>query len=301
MSFSKFNISDSYTTKGLQRLLIASAVSNPDTDYLLDNTSDKSLKYNRPNRKVPSLSKLSSKQLSDYEEPREPGNAVSGKISINNNLYIIDGSISYDENGIPVAYKGSLSKDKNNEGRRFSTELETKILTILLSPYRKVNPGEQTTSTFHKIVLEDPNEWYKLDKYTLFEEALYTLLYFKRISDVPDLYDEKVVWFSSNGINIFIYHLARLVLNNRIYDKFNGFEIQQLKIAYGEYIPRSIIYNGKEYLLSKGDRKEILTTILSIGSENNIFTQDEINILNALIIRVKEDIIPKVEKRHSRS
>lgn len=80
-----------------------------------------------------------SKQLSDYEEQRQPGNSVSGKININNVFYIINGSISYDENGIPIAYKCSLSKNKDDEGRTFSPELQAKTLTILLSPYRRTN------------------------------------------------------------------------------------------------------------------------------------------------------------------
>lgn len=48
---------------------------------------------------------------------------------------------------------------------------------------------------------------------------------------------KKVLWFDPNAINIFVYHLARLVLNNRIYDNFNGFEVTQLKVSYGDYIP----------------------------------------------------------------
>jgi hypothetical protein len=288
--------------KGLQKLLIASAVASPDTDYVLEATSEKSMRssrYMRPPRQSLSLNRLITKQLSDYEEPTEIGNAVSGRIKINNQSYVINGTISYDETGIPITYKGILQKEQNKENRQFSQELEAKILRILLSSYRKVSPGEQTTSTFHKIVLEDPNEWYKLDKSSLFEEALYSLLYFKRISTPPDLYDEKVLWFGPNSINLLIYHIARLVLNNRIYDKFNGFEITQLKVTYGDYIPKSIIYNNTDYPLVKGDMKELLWALLSIGSEHNILSADESNILNALYIRTKEGIVPKLEKRHN--
>lgn len=166
--------------KGLQKLLIASAVSGPSTNNLLDTTSERTMKNSRPQRSV-SITKLVSKQLSDYEEPQESGNSVHGKITINSKPYIVDGVISYNETGDPVSYKGTLHKDKNSdngESRQFSQELEAKILNILLYPYRKVDPGKQTTSTFHKIVLDDPDEWYQLNKSDLFEEALYTLLYF---------------------------------------------------------------------------------------------------------------------------
>ena len=312
--------------KGLEKLLIASAVANPTTDHVLDNTSERSMRNNRPDRRSPSITRFVAKQLSDYEEPKETGYSVSGKIQIGKVIYAIDGLISYGDDGVATTYKGTINKDNNKDDnkqiRRFSNELEAKIVGILASPYRKVSPGEQTTSTFHKIVLEDPNEWYKLDKSNLFEQALYTLLYFKRVSDIPDLYDEKVSWFDQynatnpyKSVNLFIYHVARLVLNNRIYDKFNGFEIVQLKVAYGDYIPRAIIYDNRTYNLSKGDQKEILNGLLVIGTEYNILSEDEINILNALIIRTTSDInpnngrrlssserggssIPKVDKRH---
>lgn len=341
--------------KGFQKLLIASVVSGCETNSLLDNTSERSMKYSRRREmQSDSLTKLVSKQLSDYEEPVGQGNSINGIIQIGDDFYILDGLITYDNNGVPIVYKGSLVKERttpkplnngnkktyinnnsyqgteryesqiynkiggygsslrrerpsnkrqvthdNNDKKRFSPELETKILNILLSPYKKVNPGEQTTSTFHKIILDDNNEWYKLDKINLFEKSLYTLLYFNKIHAPPDLYDEKVLWFGSESINLLIYHIARLVLNNRIYDKFNGFEVTQLKISYGEYITKSIIYNNKEYPLDKGNQKEIINVLLLIGLENNILSNDEINILNALYIRVSDKGTPRVEKRHS--
>lgn len=117
----------------------------------------------------------------------------------------------------------------------------------------------------------------------------------------PELYDDKVLWFGPECIDLLVYHLARLVLNNRIYNEFNGFEITELKVSYGKYIPKSIIYNQIEYSLIKGDTKEMLLTLLTIVKENNLFTDDEVNILNALYIRAKDNVIPKIEKRHSRS
>ena len=299
--------------KGIQKLLIASSVTHTAPDSVEHELEDTS---NISNRAMRRMTRLTSKQLSDYEEPRDTGNAVSGKITLNNKSYLINGMISYDDDGTPSSYKGSFYKDKNTNTREFSQNLQTKILNIFNSPYRKVSPGEQTTSTFHKIVLDDPNEWYQLDKSELFRQALYTLLYFKRIargalhlsrfkvacdffiSQPPDLYDEKVDWFGPDCINMFVYHFARLALNNRIYDKFNGIEVTQLKIAYGEYIPKSLIYNGKEYSILNGDKKGIFDALLLIDSENQIFTQDEADMLNSLYIRSNDGIVPKIELRH---
>ncbi len=264
---------------GFQKLLIASSVSD---DH--------------------SLAKLANKQLSDYEAAKKDGNKVNGQIPLNDKFYQIDGTIFGD------TYRGMLVEGEE-KSRPFSKELESKILNIILSPYKKVKPGEQTTSTFHKIVLSDPNEWYKLDKSSLFEKTLYTMLYFKRIHDPPQLYDEKVLWFGPNTINLFVYHLARLVLNNKIYDEFNGFKITQQKIAYGEYMPKSITYRNKVYELNTGDQNNIIETFLRINTDFKTFSNEELELLNALLIktRTKEnndrfsrrsDTIPIIETRN---
>lgn len=282
--------------KGLQKILLASAVANPVVESEFEG---------QPNKIIRKIHNLAAGQLSDYEEVSDPNDSISGKIVIGNSLYYLNGFIGYDEEGNLNSYKGTLEKLKSddNSKREFSSNLRQKILNILNSPYRKVKPGEQTTSTFHKIILDDPNEWYQLEKARLFEEALYTFLYFKRVSSPPSLYDENVVWFGSECINLFVYHFARLALNNRIYDKFNNIEVTQLKIAYGEYIPKSLIYTSQlgaseEYPISGRDNRGIFETLLTIGSRHSIFTPRETDLLTSLYIRAKPGVIPKVENRH---
>lgn len=123
------------------------------------------------------------------------------------------------------------------------------------------------------------------------------------MSSPPSLYDEKVLWFGPECINLFVYHFARLALNNRIYDKFNNIEVTQLKISYGEYIPKSLIYTSQlegseEYPISGGDNRGIFGTLLTIGSRHSIFTPRETDLLTSLYIRAKPGVIPKVENRH---
>jgi hypothetical protein len=159
------------------------------------------------------------------------------------------------------------------------------------------------------------------------------MLYFRRVSYPPSLYDEKVKWFGkfnygiqplvvstadlrSNKIgstrrdevsfgedvvNTFIYHFARLEFNNRIYDKFNGIEITQIKIHHGRYVPKSLIYRDMEYPIPNGDKNGIYSVLLQL---DNTFTQREYDVLQSLYIRSKENsvsgiksIVPKVEKR----
>ncbi|CAH6418233.1 Hypothetical protein HVR_LOCUS101 [uncultured virus] len=280
--------------KGLQKLLIASSVTRTDPESEVEGMQT---------RRARRLHKLSGEQLSDYEEPTETLSSISGKIQIDEEFYFLNGDIGYNENGDPNSYQGlfeKLEEDASKTVREFSSALTQTLLTIFNSPYRKVNPGEQTTSTFHRTVLDDPNEWYKLDKAQLFEESLYTFLYFKQISYPPSLYDIKVSWFGPECINLFVYHFARLVLNNRIYDKFNGIEVTELKVSFGNYIPKSLKYNNKEYFIPNGSVKGIFGALLAIGGQHNIFSPREMDLLNSLYIRASDRDIPKIEKRNAK-
>lgn len=282
--------------KGLQKILIASSVSTTD-----GKKSEFEAKRHRSGKVQSSrrLSNLSSKQVSDYEDPVESTDAISGKININSKFYYLDGVIGYDDQHVPNSYKGVFMEpnDGYQKAREFSPDLTSKLLNIFISPYRNVKPGEQTTSTFHKIILENPDEWYQLDKSELFENSLYTLLYFRSVSRPPSLYDEKVKWFGPQTINLFVYHFARLLFNNRIYSKFNNFEITDVRITYGDIRPKSIIYNREEFIIPGRDTKGIFNTLLLIGSKYNIFNKRELDLLNSLSIRTKEGVIPKIESR----
>lgn len=272
--------------KGLQKLLIASSVSR----LLTESYTGKSN----------TLNKISGDQLSDYESPIETINMISGKIDIDSVSYILNGNIGYDDNGIPNSYQGTFKEldDESDDVREFSSNFTEILLNILNSPYKKVNPGEQTTSTFHKIILENPEEWYVLNKSQLFEDSLYTFLYFRSFSKIPSLYDVKISWFGPDCINLFIYHFARLFLNGKIYNKFNGIDVTDLKISFKNYIPKSLIFNNKEYLIPNGTIKGIFITLSEINKQESIFTSKELDLLNSLIIRSSDEDIPKIEKRY---
>lgn len=288
--------------KGFQKILIASAVGTSGdrtVNAFSGNPNVLDDSYQQDNNPKKIMTKLCTNQKSDYETSSVSCDAISGKININGKFYYLDGSIGYDDQKVPNSYKGLfiVPGERNKGLREFSPSLTTKILNIFISPYRKVKPGEQTTSTFHKIVLENNNEWYQLNKDVLFEDSLYTFLYFSNITFPPSLYDEKVLWFGSDIINLFVYHFARLLLNNRIYSNFNNIEVSTIKIAYGDIRPRSLIYNGEEFIIPRGDSKGIFETFLIINNKYHIFTDKEHELLVSLSIRTKEGKIPKIETR----
>ena len=288
--------------KGFQKILIASAVGTSGertVNAFSGNPNVLDDSYQQDNNPKKMMTKLCNNQKSDYDTSSVSCDSISGKININGKFYYLDGSIGYDDQKVPNSYKGIfvIPGERNKGLREFSPSLTSKILNIFISPYRKVNPGEQTTSTFHKIVLENNNEWYQLNKDKLFEDSLYTFLYFSNISHPPSLYDEKVLWFGSDIINLFVYHFARLFLNNRIYSNFNNIEVTTIKIAYGDIRPKSLIYNGEEFIIPQGDSKGIFETLLTINNKYNIFTDKEHDLLVSLYIRSKEGRIPKIETR----
>lgn len=275
--------------KGFQRLLIASSIMKINKDIETNKRQYFRTRY---------LRKLSGEQLSDYEEKTETTNTVSGKY----HNFILNGNIGYNENGQPISYQGTMEKLESEDIkiRDFSNNFIQILDNIFNSPYKTVKPGEQTTSTFHKIVLENPDEWYKLDKRQLFEDSLHTFLYFKRVSYPPSLFDIKVKWFGDDCIDLWVYHFARLFLNNKIYNIIGpdrNIEVTNLKISFGNYIPHKLKYNGKEYDIINGSEKGVLTSLMNIHKENHIFDEKEEELLLSLIIRADDKKIPKIETR----
>jgi len=195
-----------------------------------------------------------------------------------------------------------LENSKYQQHLEFTEEMNNMLIKIIFSDYQRVNPGEQTTSTFHKIVLENPNNWYKLDTEKLFIESMYTLLYAQNISNPPILYDQKVLWFSPNCIDLYIYHFGRIFLNNVVYDKFNNILIHQIKLSTNKNIADYLSYSNdsffKKYVIYNGNKNGIFKCLFEVHEDFTIFTSVEYDLLYSLYRRTNptDDYI-KVEIR----
>jgi len=271
--------------KGFEKILIASSVYNGKFKKYLENSN---------NTKLIKLS-------SDYIDSSVRCEKVDGIIRYKSNEYYINGKLGYDENGESNKYVGKF-KVSTTSGSYFTEEMNNMLIKIIFSDYQRVNPGEQTTSTFHKIVLENPNNWYKLDTEKLFIESMYTLLYAQNISNPPILYDQKVLWFSPNCIDLYIYHFGRIFLNNVVYDKFNNILIHQIKLSTNKNIADYLSYSNdsffKKYVIYNGNKNGIFKCLFEVHEDFTIFTSVEYDLLYSLYRRTNptDDYI-KVEIR----
>lgn len=280
--------------KGIEKILIGSSVWKTKSKYVLVDVINS--------------------QNSDYSENDTYKNDMKGLLKIGESVYQINGKIGYDSEG-PSSYMGlflkvDLEKEKDEEEDKtkrsktfFSEKMESLLLSILNSDYKKVNPGEQTTSTFHKLVLDDPREWFIIDKESLIYNSLIKFLYFRQPSLVPSFYDEKIEWFGTICKNYIVYHIARLVLNGKMYDKFANFEIIGIKVSSHDIRPEKIIFkddDGKHveiFKLKDGSTNDILKTWIKIGKKYKIFDRNELRLMKGLNIRDYKTI-PTIEKRN---
>lgn len=68
---------------------------------------------------------------------------------------------------IPKAQYESILKASEKIRKKFGQKGEPELLLKRKLEFKKINPGEQATSTFNVLVLEDPEEWYNGNFYTL--------------------------------------------------------------------------------------------------------------------------------------
>lgn len=254
--------------KGMNKILLASFMSR-------NKTTNQNIKN------------IAESQASDYEsDVVYTKNKITGAIIIDDIKYIIDGSINISEDG-KGEYEGYINKksdSKNNsEYLEFSDDLNKKIMSILISEYKKVNPGEQATSTFNQIVLDNPDVWYELNIKDLFINSLYTFLNFPRVHHLPSLYDDKVKWFSKDILDEYVYHIVRLIYNNKIYDKFGDFTLSTFRVSNNDIRPDVLSYGSDSVQLKRGNTKDIIDAMYN----SQLLSEVDMNLLRKLSMRLE--------------
>lgn len=294
--------------EGIEKILITSAIASS----------------NKGENTVRSMLNL---ELSDYEVDTTKGDKLKGLLNTSVGQFYISGSLGHDKEGKVNSYNGKLKLINQNDSedylnnlcgdkedirdvQEFSLEFHTILFNIIFSEYRYIKPGGQATSTYHQIVLEDPDVWFTIDKLDLLNKSLRTLLYFKNVNRAPNLYDEKIYFFAdieeydqnNDPTKLFSYHLARLFLNNKIYNNFNDITVNSIKINLGDTRVYSLTYNKKEYIVENNNISGILKAIEEINSKYKILQDEDYQLLKALKIRSQEnENAPNFNRRYTKS